>query len=601
MCGILGFVGKDKALGEQMAKVLAHRGPDDEGIEADESVVIGSRRLSIQDLSRRAHMPMWSDDHRIAIIQNGEIYNFRELRRDLEKKGITFKSDGDTEVILRGFIAEGEEFFNKLRGMFAFALYDRKEGKIVLVRDPFGIKPLYYTVAGGLFAFASEMKALGVYLDSQKLQLHLSPLGCASYFTFGYAIAPHTIFEEVKKLSPGTILTYTLSGSTMRESKIVWEEEPMATFEGALRKSVERHLIADVPVGVYLSGGMDSTAIALMLKELGAPLHAFTLRIEERVDADYAKKIAHFAGLEHHEVVLTPEAFAHAAKELWKYVDEPVADSALFTSYIVSEEAKKKVKVVLTGEGGDEMFFGYERYKTLHSLSRISPKVGFFEMVSPTVVRRELASPYARAFLRRARILEARLRGDLLEAYAETAGIAGDMSDRLRIIKYLRTQFAGNGYMMSACDQKLYLPNDLLYKTDIATMAHSLEARVPFLDNAVASYARSLPTEQKFKDGKGKLPILQYLESRLPPELLMRKKEGFSVPLRHYLYKDHFAEVRAACGELAAKRIPGISNYVLSRIARDEAYAQRIAKMYPSLPFACLMFYNVLSQYNVAY
>ncbi|OGG43081.1 asparagine synthase (glutamine-hydrolyzing) [Candidatus Kaiserbacteria bacterium RIFCSPHIGHO2_01_FULL_48_10] len=593
MCGILGFVGNDEALAEKMAQRMSHRGPDGAGVFADEHVTLGHRRLAVIDLSPGAAQPMWSPDKTLGIIFNGEIYNFKELRKNLEDAGEHFVTDSDTEVILVGFKKEGKAFFSTMRGMWALALYDREKKTVTLARDPFGIKPLYYLEHEGHFAFASEMKALNCFAQEKKIRFTFSPVGCASFFTLGYAVHPHTVFNEIKKLPPNTIATYQLSSRKLFLEHMAPQKVTVPdTLEDALKDSVKHHLVADVPVGVFLSGGVDSTLIALMLKELGTPLHAFTVSMEGREDAMYAAKVAAFSGLTHHVIPLSSERLERAYKTLFDSLDEPVADPGILPSLVVSEEARKHVTCVLTGEGGDELFFGYERYKTLRTLSRVDQSLGFFESLSVPFFSSSL-----KALARCLRLFEATLRGDLLEGYLEMVSLSGDLADRRLLSRELRGRFAGRSRPVSFFDETLYLPDDLLYKTDIATMAHSLEARTPFLDPMVAFFARGIPLKEKWHT-EGKRPLRELLAKRLPPEMRMPGKSGFGVP-RSMLMRLVEKDLPTAALALSAMKIPGISPVALQKIGTDALYRARIAHAFPALPFSLCVLSRVVSEYDV--
>jgi len=363
MCGIIGFNSKSEALGREMCASIAHRGPDDEGVFSDEFVTIGNRRLSIIDLSKAGAQPMSNRDNLVSIVYNGEVYNFQEIKNDLMRKGYQFTSNTDTEVILYGYEYYGKEIFNMLRGMWAVCIYDRKNKELVLARDYFGIKPLYYFWDGEDFCFASEIKAIKKFLEQKGKKMTLSKEGIEQYFVLGYTAHPLTVFGKVQKVSPGEILTFNIASKNFSSIFLDWQdqentipdtspERALSVLEDTMRDSVEKHIISDVPIGVFLSGGSDSTLIALMLKKLGVQFNAFTVRIEGRKDADYAAKIAKFAGLPHEEIVFDKAAFEKSYEECWEYLDEPIADTSLLPSLTVSRAAAKSVKVVLAGEGG---------------------------------------------------------------------------------------------------------------------------------------------------------------------------------------------------------------------------------------------------------
>ena len=590
MCGIAGFNFKDDELAKKMTGAIARRGPDDEGIFSDGRLTIGNRRLAIIDLSSAGHQPMFNREKTIGIVYNGEIYNFRELRDELRARGFVFESDTDTEVILKGYEAYGEKIIERLRGMWAIAIYDAPKGRLFLSRDFFGIKPLYYFFDGKVVVFASEIKAIKKFLEKNKTKLHFSPLAVSVYFVLGYTPHPLTIFEEIKKVSPGETVIFDLAANNFSSSFLKWEEgggvSRAADFEKVMLESVEKHLISDVPVGVFLSGGADSTLIALLLKKLGKKLNAFTVRIKERKDADYAGKIAAFSGLNQREISLDENNFEEMYQKTWEMLDEPIADNSLFPSLLISREAAKSVKVVMTGEGGDELFLGYERYQKMKGL--YFPGAGL------------LRRPESVLYLRYLRPLFRRLRsGNLLSFYLENAAIDSDFADRLAVKKHLAERFSNDKQLINLFDEKLYLPNDLLYKTDFATMSYSIEGRVPILDKEVYAYARNLPMEEKLSGGIGKKIIKDYLAKNLPPELIFRQKEGFSLPLREYLFKNHEAEIKEALRYLLENKINSLSRPACARALKDQSYFALLKDKFPAVLFAALAFYKVTKKYDV--
>ncbi len=593
MCGILGFAGSDEALGKRMADTIEHRGPDDWGVYTDTRFTFVNRRLAVIDLSPKGHQPMWTPNNELGIAYNGEVYNYRELREELEKRGEIFESESDTEVILRGYQVQGASFFSKMRGMWALAIYNPQKRQVLLARDPFGIKPLYYIKSGRHFAFSSEMKALNLYAQTNRMKFHFSSTGVASYFALGYSIHPYTVFEEIRKLEPGTYMEISLEHNTVKTTPYSWKNpSPKRTLEETLIDSVERHLVADVPVGVFLSGGVDSTLIALMLKELGQPLHAFTVSMEGRKDAEYARKIAQFSGLTHHVVELTAERLTEAYTEFMTHVDEPVADTAIIPSLALSKEARKFVTCVLTGEGGDELFFGYERYNTLHRLTRIQKNQGALEESLP----RPVTGPW-KSLARRLRLLEARARNDLLEAYLDVASIGAGKKYFSTVSREIRDALHGVR-TMSALDEAYYLPDALLYKNDIATMAHSIEGRTPFLDRDVRAFALSIPVNEKYRAKVGKRPLRKLLESRLPKELIMEGKSGFSVP-REMLLPIIENGMEETLRTLLDYGVHPFSHSFVTRLANPE-YRRAVFASLPALPFALTVFARVVSQYDVA-
>lgn len=616
MCGIIGFNSNNKELGLKMTGRIAHRGPDDEGVFCDENVTLGNRRLAILDLSPAGHQPMTSSDGRLIIVYNGEIYNFKELRKELESKGHRFASHSDTEVILNGYQEYGQEFFGQLRGMWAIAIYDKKYRKIVLSRDYFGIKPLFYYFDGRDLAFGSEIKALKEFLDAKNKKIRFSKEGVSQYFVLGYTVQPDTVYESIKKVKPGEIIDFDLTARSFTKSSISWPDEKVSysepelfqEFEKLMLDSVKAHLVSDVPVGIFLSGGADSTLIALMMKKLGANLNAFTVRIEGKKDADYAKRIADFAGLKYQELNFGKKEFEEQYEKCWQYLDEPIADSSLLPSLTVAKAASEKVKVVLTGEGGDELFWGYPRYQLLSGLGRMygpDSVADFFDYFRKPDSGSYLR--YIRPFMRRSRLSYLKnIKRDLLGTYIESAAIDPDAMDRSQAHQAMFGESGGGEPRKTASrgerdiafmDRNFYLPNDLLYKTDFATMAYSIEARVPFLDRNVLKFADSLPDEWRLKDGVGKRIIKEYLAKNLPPELIFRGKEGFSVPLSFYRsdkYKKDMLEAVAFCRDVLSDL--GIDNRVFDRLARDMSFMELFESKLRHFLFAALSFYKTTSK-----
>lgn len=605
MCGIIGFNGNNKELGLRMTQSIAHRGPDDEGVFCDENITLGNRRLSIIDLSQAGHQPMTDSEGQLAIVYNGEVYNFKELKGDLENRGYKFKGGSDTEVILYGYQEYGPEFFNKLRGMWALALYDKKDKKLVLSRDYFGIKPLFYYFDGQDLAFGSEIKTIKEFLNSRKKNLNFSKDGISQYFVLGYTVQPFTVFENIKKVKPGEIVTFDLVRKSFSSQQIKWEtkgetfsdKEIFEKFEKTMLESVKTHLISDVPVGVFLSGGSDSTLVALMMKKLGANLNAFTLRIEGKSDADYAKKIANFASLDHHEIKLSQKDFEEQYEKCWQNLDEPIADSSLLPSLAISKAASERVKVVLTGEGGDELFLGYPRYQLLSGLNKIKgidPVIHILDQIKhPSFLT---AIKYLRPLMRRVRSgYFSKVKMDLLGSYLENAAIDPDVISHETVYKAMAGDYKKQDIAWP--DRNFYLPNDLLYKTDFATMTYSIEGRVPFLDREVFEFSNSLPEEWKLENGVGKRIVKEYLAKNIPPELIFRKKEGFSVPLSFYQSEDYKKDVHEAvtyCRDVLGRM--DIDNQVFDKLSRDRGFMELFELKFRHFLFATLSFYKTTSK-----
>jgi asparagine synthase (glutamine-hydrolysing) len=587
MCGICGLIDfKAQIQAEtlkQMCRVLSHRGPDYEGvvlIRGDRSfemkqstplpsdrsrfeVGLGHRRLSIIDLSEVAHQPMSNEYGTVWIVFNGEIYNFQEIRRDLEAKGYRFKSRSDTEAILHAYEEWGIDCLKLLRGMFAFAIWDSNLKRLFIARDRLGKKPLVYLNHNRLFAFASELKALlqipGVDRKVNERALH-------DYLTYQYVPSPHTIFEGIYKLPPAHYLITDSSGNLKVErywklrfpsapQEKLDEEETKQLIRQKLEESVKLRLISDVPLGAFLSGGIDSSlVVGIMAKLSDRPVKTFSIGFEEEDfdELDYARIVAKHFSTDHHEFIVRPDAIEILPKLVW-YYNEPFADSSAIPTYYVSKLTRDHVKVVLSGDAGDEDFAGYGRY-LLSKWVRLITKV-------PGMVRRGVVSPMVRLFpafhAREARMnrladfLEV-LGSDQDQNYLEQIRVfsakekkdiyTDEYNDSVKEAEPLN--FALDRFRESETDDWLdrilyvdintYLPEDLLVKTDIATMAHSLEARVPFLDHPFMEFVATIPSRLKLKGSVTKYILKEAYADFLPEGILTRKKMGFGVPVARW-------------------------------------------------------------------
>jgi asparagine synthase (glutamine-hydrolysing) len=538
-----------------MNATLVHRGPDDEGLFHRGPVALAARRLSIIDLAH-GHQPIASEDGSVVVVQNGEIYNYRELKRELESAGHRFATDCDTEVLVHLFEEHGEGFAERLRGMFAIALWDDRERRLLLARDRFGIKPLYYRHAGGTLSFASELKAM---LEQPGLSREIDPRAMSAYLAFNSIPAPLTIFAEVRKLPPGHLLSWRDGAVEQRryarprpvEAGRV-RREPAGELAGELRRvladSIRAHLVADVPVGVLLSGGVDSGGLAaLAAAESPEPIKTFSIGFEEAGfdELSRARLVAERYGTDHHELVLRPDAVELLPK-LVESFDEPFGDSSALPTYLVSELAAGEVKVALSGEGGDELFGGYYTYVA----DLLAPRAGRLAALASPLVERlpsrtgRVGFDYkAKRFARAAadpdplmrhlgwkEIFSAAKRRELLGE--EDPG--WDPFDLYRE-RYAETAGAEPLARMQDVDLGIYLADDLLVKTDRLSMAHSLELRVPFLDARVAEFALALPTSLKVRGPAKKRLLRRALAPLLPREIVHGRKQGFSVPVAAWL------------------------------------------------------------------
>jgi asparagine synthase (glutamine-hydrolysing) len=559
MCGICGMVSSsggappEPEVVARMNRRLVHRGPDSDGLFDGGEAVLAARRLSIIDLDG-GRQPIANEDGSVVVVQNGEIYNYRELRAELERQGHRFATASDTEVLVHLYEQHGDAFLERLRGMFAIAIWDARERRLLLARDRFGIKPLFYCHADGALCFASELKAM---LELPGFSRAIDPRAVSAFLAFNSIPAPLTIFAEARKLSPGSALSWhggefsewrfarpaPVSAAEVRKGPA---DRLAAELREALRDSVRAHLVADVPVGVLLSGGVDSAGLAaLAAGEAGEGVKTFSIGFEEESfdELGRARLVAERYGTDHHELILRPDA-AELLPKLVEAFDEPFGDSSAVPTYLVSELAAAEVKVALSGEGGDELFGGYYTYVA----DLLAPRLGPLARLAAPLVERlpssdeKVSFDYkAKRFVRAAHlpplerhhawkeIFSPELRGSLLGG-----GESWDPVDLYRE-RYAETAGAEPLARLQDVDLGIYLVDDLLVKTDRASMAHSLELRVPFLDQHVADFALGLATPMKVRGTAKKRLLRRALAPLLPAEILRGPKQGFSIPLAAWL------------------------------------------------------------------
>ncbi len=584
MCGIAGFIDPSRASDAEdlaatasvMAHCLAHRGPDDQGVwtDADSGVAFGHRRLSIIDLSPEGHQPMLSADGRWVVAFNGEIYNFTRLRPELEARGHTFRGHSDTEVLLAAVSDWGVEgALGRFNGMFAIALWDRSERRLWLARDRMGEKPLYYGSAGGVFLFASELKALHQH---PAFDASVDRDALALFFRYGYVPAPHCIYAGIRKLEPGCLMSFRPGDGAVPSVRSYWSlrevaergaaergaaGEKLEELESVLSDAVGLRMTADVPLGALLSGGIDSsTVVALMQAQSSRPVRTFTIGFREAGydEAGYAREVARHLGTDHTELYVSPQDALDVIPLLPEIYDEPFADSSQIPTYLVSQLARRHVTVALSGDGGDELFLGYDRYRWAGRLWQLHRS-------APAAVRRGAV-----------RALSWRGPGDWDRLAARAAGLlrrpparVGDRLHRLSglleatsaldLYAGLMTHWADPPVLgAGAPDARLtdpaeradlpllvdqvayldgisYLPDDILAKVDRASMAVSLEARIPLLDHRVVEQAWRIPPAAKSHRGRTKWPLRRVLARHVPEAMVDRPKMGFGVPVGDWL------------------------------------------------------------------
>jgi asparagine synthase (glutamine-hydrolysing) len=562
MCGILGSVSlspvvlPDCEALRRMATTIRHRGPDDEGFYVDGRVALGMRRLSIIDVDG-GHQPLSNEDGTLWLVCNGEIYNFRELRSELLAKGYRFKTGSDCEVLLHLYAEHGDSFVHRLNGMYGFALWDAARGRLLLVRDRLGVKPLYYTVKNEALIFASEIKAM---LETPGISTSIDPVALEAYLSLGYVPAPLTLLEEIRKLPPASLMVVENGGFAVSR---YWrmpgtvdsrrdEEEWASEIRKCLERSVHSQMVSDVPIGAFLSGGIDSSAVvAFMAKHTTAPVKTYSIGFEGGSaeayynELPYAAEVSRRFRSEHREILVRPDVVRLLPRLIW-HLDEPIADSALITTFLVSEFARRDVKVILSGVGGDELFGGYRRYlgahyerlyrrvpswMRTHVLKRIAPR-----LPSGRHSRWLNWSRLLRSFLETAeRPFDERYRG-YVEVFSDRSLRELLLAPSPERYDALAVAFAESPsedplQRLLSVDLQTQLPDDLLLLTDKMTMASSLECRVPFLDHELVELGAQIPASYRIRGGELKYILKKALKGLLPDEILNREKRGFGAPV----------------------------------------------------------------------
>jgi asparagine synthase (glutamine-hydrolysing) len=576
MCGIVGFISplNKKDVLYDMLNIQSYRGPDDQGIFIDEKsgVHLGHNRLSIQDLSSHGHQPFVSDCEKYIIVFNGEVYNFKDIKKELEKLGYNFISSSDTEVILYSYKQWGIKCIDKFIGMFAFSILDKTTNKLILVRDRAGVKPLYYYTNGKEFLFSSELKSFHKY---PKFKKELNKEVLPYYFQFGYIPAPHSIFENCYKLESGHYLEFNIQHSIFEINKYwdvnkFYEKESidksesgiLDDIENILDNAIDLRMVSDVPVGVFLSGGYDSSLVASILsKKQGKKINTFTIGFDDEKynEAEHAKSIASYLGTNHTEYYMKDDDMLSLVEKLPFYYDEPFGDSSALPTMIVSKIAREKVTVVLSADGGDEAFCGYSKYFFLNKFSNIfSSKIKkqilkiSLNMMSDSIV--ENLNNILPSNLKQTNIkdkynkFKRAINSDSIEEMFQNASSYVDKSDVDKILninsnKSIYSIFENKSnlsylnYMMSV-DYKAFMNDDVLTKVDRATMSVSLEGREPLLDHRIIEYLSRVPEHLKYKNKQGKYLLRKILYKYLPKEMVDKPKSGFQIPLEEWLKGD---------------------------------------------------------------
>lgn len=628
MCGIAGIINLSgvtppKDLLTKMTDIIEHRGPDGSGDYFSGGVAFGHRRLSIIDLTG-GHQPMVTSDDQVTITYNGEIYNFPELREELKTLGYQFSTSSDTEVILQAYHAWGPDSVKRIRGMFAYAIHDKKKNEVFITRDRLGIKPLFYAhLADNNIVFGSELKSLALHPNFNKT---LRPESTEEYFALGYVPEPHTIYKNVMKLEPGHSLLINLNSGKIENTQywnIHFNESYTGSFEEAAREldrrveeAVKIRMRADVPLGAFLSGGVDSGAVvANMARNSEDAVNTCSIGFDDAKfnEADYAKKVADQYQTNHQAQVVDPNDYS-LVDGLMDYYDEPYADSSALPTFRVCELARKRVTVALSGDGGDEHLAGYRRYKlqmfeekmrgvfptiirkpVFGMLGTVYPKADW----APRVFRAKttfqgLARTGVESYFHGVSIFKPEMRNMLfsksmksdlqdysaLEVFNRHANDA-ETDDPLSLIQYL--------------DIKTYLPGDILTKVDRASMAHSLEVRVPLLDHELVGWIATLPSNFKLRGSEGKYIFKKSLEGQLPNDILYRPKMGFGVPLGNWFRNELKDKIKETV----------LSEQMLDSGYFEQSYLEKLIKDhqsgirdYSAPLWTLMMFHQFLSRHS---
>jgi asparagine synthase (glutamine-hydrolysing) len=572
MCGIAAIYHKngEAASGEilkRMTDVLVHRGPDDSGFHTEANIGLGFRRLSIIDLST-GHQPIPNETESMWLIFNGEIYNYLELREALLGKGHVFRTNTDSEVVLHGYEEYGTELLTKLRGMFSFIIHDREKGCFFGARDYFGIKPMYYAETASACIFASEIKSL---LEYPEIKRSISPTAFLNYLTFQYVPEPETMFEGIRKLPPASYFLADQSGIRIeRYFEVQFRPDASRSLEdlaseihSVMENSIKAHRMSDVPRGAFLSGGVDSSIICALFKQY-EDIHTFSVGYneEEYSELSVAAETAKRLGTEHHEYRITAREYWETLPKLVWHQDEPVADPSAISLYFLARMAREYITVVLSGEGADELFGGYNIYHEpislrpfksvpnvlkplIHSTASLLPK-GLkgrsFLMRGCTPLEKRFFGN-AHIFPTREKALISDLNRGLLERYADASRVTRPFYDRCRHLD--------DPARMQFIDINTWLPGNILMKADKMTMANSLELRVPFLDIKVLDLVSRIPTRHKLSHGTTKYVLRQAFSEVVPKHVVDKRKLGFPVPLRQWLKREFFLPVHNLVKETA--------------------------------------------------
>ncbi|MCG9479976.1 MAG: asparagine synthase (glutamine-hydrolyzing) [Actinomycetia bacterium] len=568
MCGICGFNWQDEKLIQRMTDKIYHRGPDSKGTKTFPGMSIGNARLSIIDLSKRGNQPMVNKKGNLWIVYNGEIYNFPEIKKELTLKGCGFAGHSDTEVVLKSYEEYGIKCLDKFNGMFAIAIWDNDKKELFLARDRIGIKPLYYYYKDGKLIFGSEIKSI---LESSAVSKEVNFQSVYYYLGYEFVPSPDTMFKNIYKLPQGHYAIFKNGNFHIEKywdikfsNTITNEEEAASRIFAALEKSVKRRLISDVPLGVFLSGGLDSsTVVGLTAKNYGKKIKTFTIGYKDKTFSElpYAKKVSDFFDTEHNVLIIDPISMEDITRSLY-HLDEPMTDLSTIPFYLICQKARQQVKVCLSGEGGDEVFMGYDRFKAarINSYYQLFPRLFREKIVAPLIMKLPDQAQKKGAVNMLKRFIEGSLYprdvGAMRWQYFLNPEIEKNIFDKALRDEISFTPFDPVYHFSRSCnsklaadrdifvDTKLTMPDSVLMKVDKMSMATSLEVRVPFLDHEVVELAATIPATLKLKKLMTKYIFRKALDKHkfLPDEIIHRKKQGYAFPIKNWIREDDFKD-----------------------------------------------------------
>jgi len=558
MCGLAGYLGQgDRNILERMTHSLKYRGPNDEGFFIEDGIGLGHQRLSIIDLTEQGRQPISNEDGAIKLVFNGEIYNFQDLRKDLISQGHQFKSQTDSEVVIHQYEQDGLNCFKKFNGMFAIAIWDNRKKKLVLARDRYGQKPLYWTLVDKTLVFASELKAV---LEHPLVKKELNPLALFQYFSFDYVPQPLTIFKNIYKLANGSFLTFKDNQINIDEYyqiKLNNQEIDFSSasknLESLLEDSVKKRLVADVPVGIFLSGGIDSSVISYFAKKQKRDIKTFSIGFDQPSfdESTYAQQIAKFLKTDHYHQEFKSKDLLEVIPEITEKLDEPFGDPSILPTYLLSKFTAQEVTVALSGDGGDELLMGYPNHQVQKVISllglaglRIKGLASLLEKILP-VSNKNLSFSYKAKRYGHSLAFNGLYRDFLnIGAYSNNINKLFNFETKQENLFNFTDEFLKNyqdsRYLekINALFLKYYLQDDILFKVDRASMYNSLEVRAPFLDFRLADFINSLPQKYKLRGLKTKYILKELVKDKLPENIINRKKKGFGIPLTLWLKKD---------------------------------------------------------------